>query len=341
MSVVFGVCACTPTYVPPSYAAPNLRESPIVVGDDWPLPGVVTCPPDAERHPAVVMVGGSGGVNMDAAIGPNKPFRDTALGLASRGICVVRYDKRKAAHRERVIANLETLTIVDDTIDDAVMAIEVAKKYPLIEPKAIFVLGHSLGGYALPRIAARSAIPCGFIVMAGTARPLEQVFVPQMQRFARVDGEVSADEAAAIAEAEAAEARVGQLRPGVHMDRMLLPGHLPVSYWLDLKAHPAAEYAGRMTRPVLVLQGARDLNVGIEELSGWRHNLSHNPTASFKSYPTLNHLFMVSDGKTGTRENLEPGNVAQEVIEDIAVWTRQQATRCTEVQVPAPASGEG
>lgn len=330
MSVVFSVFSCAPSYVPPSYADTNLRESPMVVGDDWPLPGVVTCPADAERHPAVVMVGGSGGVNMDAAIGPNKPFRDIALGLSSRGICVLRYDKRKAAHRERVMANVETLTIVDDTIDDAVMAIEVAKTHPLIDQKAIFVLGHSLGGYAIPRIAAKSTIPCGFIVMASTVRPLERMFVPQMQRFARIDGDVSAEEAAAIAEAEAAEVRVSQLRPGVRMDRMLLPGHLPVAYWLDLKANPATEYARRLTRPVLVLQGARDINVDIEELGGWRHYLGHNPFASYKGYPTLNHLFMVSDGKTGTEENLEPGNVAQEVIEDLAAWTRQQATSCTE-----------
>jgi pimeloyl-ACP methyl ester carboxylesterase len=221
------------------------------------------------------------------------------------------------------------------------MAIEVAKKYPLIEQRSIFVLGHSLGGYAMPRIAARSAVPCGFIVMAGTVHPLEQIFVRQMQRFARVDGDVSAEEAAAIAEAEVAERRVGQLRPGVRMDRKLLPGRLPVSYWLDLKANPATEYARRLTRPVLVLQGSRDINVGIEELSGWRHYLSHNPSASYKSYPTLNHLFMASDGKTGTDEYLEPGNVAQEVIEDIAAWTRQRATHCAEAQVPAPGAAQG
>lgn len=338
---MFGLSGCAPSYVPPSYANANLRESPIVVGDDWPLPGVVTCPAGAGQHPAVVIVGGSGGVDRDGSVGPNKPFRDIALGLASRGICVVRYDKRKAAHRERVIADVEKLTLVDDTIADAVMAIEVARKDPLIAQQAIFVLGHSLGGYAIPRIAADSATPCGFIVMAGSVHPLEQVFVPQMQRFASVDGKVSAEEAAAIAEADAAEGRVRQLRPGVRMDRMLLPGHLPVSYWLDLKANPTNEYARRMTRPVLVLQGARDLNVGIEELNGWRQHLSHNPSASFKSYPTLNHMFMLSDGKTGTKENLEPGNVSQEVIEDLAAWTRQQATQCTEAQLPAPGARQG
>ena len=60
---------------------------------------------DAGRRrpfPGVVLVHGSGPNDRDESIGPNKPFRDLAEGLASRGIAVLRYDKRTRTHAGRV-----------------------------------------------------------------------------------------------------------------------------------------------------------------------------------------------------------------------------------------------
>ena len=85
---------CAPTYSTPSYAQlDRVIETPVVVGKDWPLHGILTCPSEPGVYPGLVLVGGSGPVDRDASIGPNKPFRDIALGLASHGTCVLRYDK--------------------------------------------------------------------------------------------------------------------------------------------------------------------------------------------------------------------------------------------------------
>ncbi len=48
--------------------------------------------------PAVVLVHGSGFGDRDATVGQIKLFKDLALGLASRGIAVLRYDKRSRVH---------------------------------------------------------------------------------------------------------------------------------------------------------------------------------------------------------------------------------------------------
>jgi dienelactone hydrolase len=326
---VLSTLGCAPTYSPPSYARlDTIVETPVVVGKDWPLQGNVTCPGKPGTYPGLVLVGGSGPVDRDASIGPNKPFRDIALGLASRGICVLRYDKRKAAHRARILADVENLTIVDDTIDDALLAIHLLGEHPNVDRRAVFVAGHSLGGYAMPRIADAAKTPCGFILMAGTIRPLAEIFVPQARRMALVDGEISDEEAAAIADLEAAVQRVSQLQPGSVVDRKLLPGRLPVAYWLDLKAHPNSSYLESFSRAVLVLQGERDLNVGADEAPEWRRQLAGRAPVTLESYPTLNHLFMVSDGKTGTKENLRPGNVAPAVIDDMAQWIHAQSEPC-------------
>lgn len=320
---------CAPTYSTPSYAQwDRVIETPVVVGKEWPLQGIVTCPSKPGIYPGLVLVGGSGAVDRDASIGPNKPFGDIALGLASRGTCVLRYDKRKAAHRDWILANVEELTIVDDTIDDALQAIHLLSEHEHVDRRTVFVAGHSLGGYAMPRIADKTGTPCGFIIMAGTIRPLAELFVPQARRMSLVDGEVSDDEAAAIADLEAAVRRVNQLRPDSVLDRKLLPGRLPVAYWLDLKAHPSSSYLDSFSRPVLILQGERDLNVGADEPAEWHRQLAGRVPVTIKSYPTLNHLFMFSDGKTGTEENLRPGNVARPVIDDMAQWIHAQSEPC-------------
>jgi uncharacterized protein len=326
------VSACGPSYREPKYAAPDATfERKVVVGQAWPLPGIWTCPAKPGRYPAVVLVGGSGRVDRDAAVEVNKPFRDIALGLSARGICVLRYDKRKAAHPERIIAQFETLTIRDDTIDDALLAIDVARQQPEADPRFIFVAGHSLGAYAVPRLSASSHVPCGFVAMAGPVDPLEQNFVPQARRYAAADGEITAAERAKIAELELAVRRVQELQPGTTIDRKLLPGRLPVAYWLDLKAHPAAVDAEAMTRPVLVLHGAQDLKVSADEMKSWRRHLRNNRLASFVTYPTLNHLFVHSpEGFVG---DAPPGNVDEVVIGDIARWIAKHRSYC-ETEVP-------
>jgi len=197
--VVTGVAACQPRpYTPPGYASVEaVSETEIIVGDAWPLPAVLMCPASEGRFPAAVIVGGSGAVDRDATVGPNKPFRDLALGLATLGICTLRYDKRLAAHRERVMAQVEQWTLRHNTIDDALQAIELLRARAEVDPGAVFAIGHSLGGYAMPRIAARAPELCGFVSMAGTPRHLREVFVPQARRFAAVDGKVTAEERAA------------------------------------------------------------------------------------------------------------------------------------------------
>ena len=86
-----------PAYTPPPYAiAGKYLERDVVVGagSEWPLPGTLTIPASAGPLPAVILVHDVSAHDRDETVGPNKPFRDLALGLASQGIAVLRYDKR-------------------------------------------------------------------------------------------------------------------------------------------------------------------------------------------------------------------------------------------------------
>ena len=83
-------------YVPPSYVDPSkFTEEEVSFGTaPWILPGTLAMPVGAGPFPAVILVHGSGPNDRDETLGPNKPFKDIALGLASRGIAVLRYEKR-------------------------------------------------------------------------------------------------------------------------------------------------------------------------------------------------------------------------------------------------------
>jgi hypothetical protein len=171
----------TAGYKPPSYVSPSsFIEKKVRVGTgEWALPGSLSLPKGRGPFPAVVLVHGSGPHDKDESIGPNKPFRDLAWGLASRGIAILRYDKRTQAFPAQTAAIMDKLTVKEETIDDVLAAVALLRKTSQVDTSQIFVLGHSLGGFVIPRIGKHDTQIAGFVVMAGTARPLEDAILDQ------------------------------------------------------------------------------------------------------------------------------------------------------------------
>lgn len=289
----------------------------------WPLPGTLTLPSGPGPFPAVVLVHGSGPGDRDATIGPNKLFRDLGRGLASQGVAVLRYEKRTRQHQQKV-APLTTLTVKEETIDDAVAAVRLLQKSEGIDPRRVFVLGHSLGGMLAPRIAiAAGADLRGLIILAGAVRPLEQALVEQMRYLALNDGSISADEQRQITEVEAMAAKV----KGLKASDPPLVGTLfsaPASYWVDLRGYDPPAAARALKLPMLILQGERDYQVTMEEFARWRTALGTRSDVTLKSYPALNHLFMPGTGRTVPAEYHTANHAAEDVVRDIASWVAKQ-----------------
>src|SRR5579859_6014594 len=170
------------TYEPPSYAHPErFQEHEVQIGHGkWVLPGTLSIPRGDGPFAAVLLVHGSGPGDRDETLPPNKPFRDLAWGLASQGIAVLRYDKRTKVYAAHMNSELDTLTVKEEVIDDALSAVALLRERPEIDARQIFVLGHSLGGYLAPRIGAADPRIRGLIILAGSARTLEDVILDQM-----------------------------------------------------------------------------------------------------------------------------------------------------------------
>jgi pimeloyl-ACP methyl ester carboxylesterase len=156
-------------YAPPSYAdRAAYTESDVTVGsDEWALPGTLTLPKGDGPFPALVLIHGSGPNDRDETIGPQKPFADLAAGLASRGVAVLRFDKRTKVYGAKMAK--ADITVKDEVIDDAIAAVGTLRSNPHVERNRVFVLGHSLGGMLIPRIAAAEPSAAGFVVVAGAA----------------------------------------------------------------------------------------------------------------------------------------------------------------------------
>ena len=140
---------------PPAYAdAGSFDEHEVTLGSG-PLAvgGTITVPRRDGVMPAVVLLSGSGSLDRDETIGRNKPLKDVAWGLATRGVVVLRFDKVTYTHA-RELQHAERFTLSDEYVPHAVAAVERLRGDPSVDPARIFVLGHSLGGTVAPRIAA-------------------------------------------------------------------------------------------------------------------------------------------------------------------------------------------
>lgn len=326
----FGFVPAAPPakYEPPDYADPSkFTETDVTVGSgEWALPGTLTLPKGPGPFPAVLLVHGSGPNDRDETLGPNRPFKDLAWGLATRGIAVLRYEKRSQVYGKRILADpkLEaTMTVKDETIDDALTAATLLKKTSGIDPKRVFILGHSLGGYLMPRIAlaANSLGIAGFISMAGLTRPLDDTILRQMTYlYALAGANISEEDKKKLDEIKTSVAKIKALTDADKGSTTKLIGAMP-AYWLDLRGYDPAEMAKSVARPMLFLQGGRDYQVQTVDLENWKRALAGRTDVEFHLYPKLNHLFYEGEGLLTPLEYVQKhGSVAPYVVYDIAAF---------------------
>jgi hypothetical protein len=296
-------------------------EQAVTVGaGEWTLPGTLTLPAGTGPFPAVVLVHGSGPHDRDETIGPNKPFRDLAQGLADRGLAVLRYDKRSKVHAAKVLEELATFTAWQETVDDAAAAVRILRTRADIHPEQVFVLGHSFGGMMMPRIAQRAPDAAGFIILAGNTRAIGDMMVEQITYVIGLDGEVSNAESLQLEHVKREAARVKDpLALSTAAEPVLGAGG---AYWLDLFGYHPEVAARATTRPLLILQGGRDYQVTLEDFARWKAALVGYPNVTFKLYPRLNHLFIEGSGRSTPAEYARAGRVAETVMDDIASWLK-------------------
>lgn len=313
---------------PPVPGDAHYRETEVTIGEgENALSATLAMPngkgPDSEeKFPAVVLVHGSGPQDRDSTIGPNRPLLDIARGLAEGGVAVLRYEKRTRAHPQQ-FADGGTIDL--ETTDDAVAAVALLRGLPGVDATRIFVLGHSQGAMMAPRIGARDPQVAGLILLAAPSRPLLDILIEQNRRLAILnDGKVSDSENTAIQQLVDS---VSAVRKGREMTAAQSPMGLAPAYWRSVEAVDAVAEAKAIAQPMLILQGARDIQVVDADWQGWKAAFHDNPRVTFKLYETLNHLGIPGEGDGNLQEYQTPGHVAPELIADVAAWIAERPAK--------------
>jgi dienelactone hydrolase len=309
-----------PAYEAPGYVDPrSFSEVEVEVGGDpWRLPGVLSLPAGDGPFPGIVLVHGSGPNDRDETIGGNRPFRDLAWGLASKGVAVLRYDKRTKVYGGALPADIG---LEEEVVEDALLAIRLLRDREEIDGSAVFLLGHSLGGMLAPEIGLRDGALAGIAVLAAPVRPFLTVIRDQLEYIGSLEED---PDSAARTQLDSIIAEVDRALAGDMEPEEPILG-VRRGYWREVEEVDPLEAARRLQAPLFILQGARDYQSTTEDLRLWEEGLAGEARVRFKLYPTLSHLFTPGDGRATPEEySVQVKHVDEEVIGDLATWISDQ-----------------
>ncbi|MFC4209673.1 DUF3887 domain-containing protein [Pedobacter lithocola] len=308
-------------YLAPSYADTTLysEKQAYITDAKHQLAAVITTPKNNKNFPVVVFVHGSGPGDMDETVGPNKPFKDLAAGLAAQGIGSIRYVKRTLIYPYEFG---KAFTVKEEVMDDAQAALAMAKTIPGADLKNIYLFGHSLGGMLAPRIATAVPDLGGIILAAAPARKLADMIEEQNKYLFEKTNDTAKNAKSQfdLAIKEIDKGRITQLGT-IKPDSIILG--LPASYWIDLNNYNQVAAAQKLTKPrIFVIQGGNDYQVSKQDFDLWKAGLANNKNAEFKFYPELNHLLSQQVEKGTGAQYQAFSSVSATLINDIVAWIK-------------------
>lgn len=309
-------------YKLPSYAnVGNFAEKDVLIGDGkYKLPGLLTMPKGNGPFPAVILVHGSGANDRDETYGDTKIFKDISAGLASKGIAVLRYDKRT-----RVYGCLSSVDVKMDlnkeTVDDAVSAVSLLKQTEGIDSNKVFVLGHSQGAMLTSTIIKDCSDngAAGGIMMAGPVDFLD-TFLEQ-SKYLNSIGSISGEQLKSVENLYTLVKNSKDFPSNVSENTPVWGGY--PYYWLSVKNSTQVTDAVNIKAPLFILQGKMDCQVDVSNLDKWKNILRNKQNVDYNSYDRLNHFFIETKAKD-EKDYGKAANVPEYVVNDIANWINKQ-----------------
>jgi pimeloyl-ACP methyl ester carboxylesterase len=259
--------------------------------------------PKRKNAPVVLMVPGSGPTDRDGDSPAGikaRPLKLLAWGLADKGIASVRVDKRGMfASAGAGDPNAVTAELYAEDIHEWIDAIRAQTGQ-----KCVWLLGHSEGALLVSLAAAGRDDVCGVISVAGIGRKLGDVVREQLK--------ANPANAPLLDEAFAA---ISTLESGAHADAATMnPALLPLfapavqDLLISEMALDPVEVLGRSRVDKLIVQGANDLQVSVEDA----RLLDKAPRTRLEIIKGMNHVL-----KTAPEDR--EGNLATYADPDLPV----------------------
>ena len=289
------------------------------------LKGTLVLPENhTQNTPVLLMVTGSGLQNRDEEIFEHKPFAVIADALARQSIATLRYDDRGFGGSTGDLVNVTT----EDLKNDALAGVELLRK----QFKRVGILGHSEGGTIGLMLAAEGKVD--FVVsLAGGVVSFEKTLLDQ-NRWTLQQAGYSQDVTDRYC--TALESLFDELKAGGNPEPTNhgLPAELEQNLQIA-KAQSSTPYMryflgldltdrlGKITCPVLALNGTKDRQVNSEEnLNALQNGLAGQK--EIKAMEGLNHMFQhCNTGNPSEYKDIEE-TFAPEALEIIVTWMKKR-----------------
>ncbi|WP_212005640.1 S9 family peptidase [Chitinophaga sp. HK235] len=319
------------------------------------LAGTLSLPPAGSRFPAVVLISGSGPNDRNETIFTHKVFLVLADYLTRAGIAVLRVDDRGVGQST---GDYESATN-EDLAADAVAGVQYLQTRSEINPQAVGLIGHSLGGEIAP-IAALSPEVAFAVLMAGSACPAEVGYYEGCEAMGRLHGATpqgietnrkvleavfnvikteSNDSIAKlkiaarlleldreVAKLSAKDRTIMELSQPLHVEEFF--NFLSVPRRADFVRDQAA-IVKQVKCPVLAMNGSRDIQVLPSQLKRIEKALraGGNKQVTIKLFEGKNHLFQhAKTGSVSEYEEIEE-TIAPDVLAFMATWIKQHTIK--------------
>lgn len=284
------------------------------------LAGTITTPPTQgrTRHPAILLVAGSGPIDRDATVAGIPLFAQLAGQLAEQGHVVLRYDKRGVGQSG---GRTETVTM-QDYADDAIAAVRFLARRRDVDNRRIFVVGHSEGA-SVAMLAARERRIAGLVLMGGMGTTGHDLILEQQRYMLNV---TKVGEPARTEKIELQERILEAAIEGEGWDD--LPDEVrplvDTPWYRSLLQFDPAVAMQRVRQPILIVQGELDTQVPphhgerLAELARARRNAA---PVELTQLPGVNHLLVPAEtGHVSEYGSLEGKAISPEVATTIARW---------------------
>jgi pimeloyl-ACP methyl ester carboxylesterase len=148
------------------------------------LAGTIAIPKSEEKVPAVALIHDSGNHDRDLSVYKHKVFKDLAEYLSSKGIAVLRYDKRGAGKSggTYIPYDLESFT------HDGLAAMEYLAARNEIDPEKIGAIGLGQGGIITPMMATQSSMVKYIVILGGVGVPAREELLASQMAISKAAG---------------------------------------------------------------------------------------------------------------------------------------------------------
>ncbi len=286
---------------------------------DITLGGTLTLPKTgAARHPAAVIISGSGSQDRDGSMSVLGLYKKIAELLSRNGVAVLRHDDRGVGKSLMP----KKPTAYRDVINDSKAAVEYLRGRKDIDADRVMLIGHSEGGMTAAVIASEDQKIAAIILLAGaTLATLDKLLLEQIVYQKALESPFNPQDR------EKYPPIVTWLLARIEEAKSGKPDATPNDVYEYLRQHIAlnlAETYRRVKCPVLILQGERDVLALPHHAIDAARVLaeSGNKRVLLRIFPNLSHVFTPSPLDAGI-EAAKKSEISPEFLDTIQKWARE------------------